>query len=426
VTNSLETAWERTDRIFGFVADHALLARPIPLRQPLLFYVGHLPAFAWNHLGRGALGLPAFAPDLDALFETGIDPPDDAEPPRRDDATLWPALDRVLAFRDRVRSELCSALLEPALAEVLPMVLEHELMHQETLLYMLQQLPAAAKRPPADLAAKPARPGVSPVRERVRISAGPAHLGACSGEFCWDNEQPEFDVCTEAFDIDSLPVTHREFREFVSAGCYADPRLWTQDGWRWLQQTRRVMPHGWSAKADDWRTATLFGEVPFDDAAEWPASVSHCEAQAFASWSGARLPSENEFHRAAFATPDGGLRPHPWGDAAPAPEHANLGLRHWGPTPVGSHPRGASAFGVHEMVGNGWEWTATPFRPFPGFRPFPRYRRYSADFFDERHFVLLGGSWATDLRLVRRSFRNWFQPHYPYVFTKFRRAYSDR
>jgi len=148
VTDSLEAAWERTDRIFGFVADEALLVRPIPLRQPLLFYVGHLPAFAWNHLGRGVLGLPSFASDLDALFEAGIDPPDDAEPPRQDDATLWPPLDRVLAFRDRVRLELCAVLGDPALAEVLSMVLEHELMHQETLMYMLQQLPAAAKRPP--------------------------------------------------------------------------------------------------------------------------------------------------------------------------------------------------------------------------------------------------------------------------------------
>jgi ergothioneine biosynthesis protein EgtB len=423
---ALEAAWKRTDRIFGFVADHALLARPIPLRQPFLFYVGHLPAFAWNHLGRGALGLPAFAPDLDALFEAGIDPPDDAEPPRQDDAALWPRLDRVLAYRDRVRRDLRRVLGEPATAEVLPMVLEHELMHQETLTYMLQQLPAADKRPAADLAAAPAGPAVSPARERVRVSAGPAHLGACSDGFCWDNEQPEYDLPTEAFEIDSLPVTNREYREFVSAGCYADPRLWTPDGWRWLRHTRRAMPHGWSANAHDWSVATLFGEVPFDDAAEWPASVSHCEAQAFARWSGARLPSEHEFHRAAFATPEGGLRPHPWGDAAPAPEHANLGLGRFGPTPVGSHPLGASAFGVHELVGNGWEWTETPFRPFPGFRPLERYRGYSANYFDERHFVVLGGSWATDLRLVRRSFRNWFQPHYPYVFTKFRRVYSDR
>jgi ergothioneine biosynthesis protein EgtB len=426
VSNALEAAWERTDRIFGFVADEKLCARPIPLRQPLLFYVGHLPAFAWNHLGRGALGLPPFAAELDALFEAGIDPPDDAEPPRQDDAALWPPLGRVLAYRDSIRNNLRGALGEPALSEVLPLVLEHELMHQETLLYMLQQLPAAAKRPPADLASAPELRAVSPARERVRIPAGPAHLGAAPGGFCWDNERPAHVVHTEAFEIDTLPVTHREFREFVSDGGYADPRLWTEDGWRWLQQTRRAMPHGWSANADDLSVATLFDEVPFDAAAEWPVSVSHCEAQAFVRWSGARLPGEHEFHRAAFATPDGGLRPHPWGDAAPAPEHANLGLGRWGPTRVGSHPLGASAFGVHELVGNGWEWTATPFRPFPGFRPLDRYRNYSAAFFDERHFVLLGGSWATDLRLVRRSFRNWFQPHYPYVFTKFRRVYSDR
>jgi iron(II)-dependent oxidoreductase len=293
-------------------------------------------------------------------------------------------------------------------------------------MYMLQQLPDAARRLPADLAAAPERPTVSPAGVRVGVSAGPAHLGARSGGFCWDNELPEHDLHTEAFEIDSLPVTHREFRDFVSAGCYSDPRLWTQDAWRWLQRTRRSMPHGWSATGHDWSVATLFGDVPFDAAADWPASVSHCEAQAFARWSGARLPSEHEFHRAAFATPDGGLRPFPWGDASPGREHANLGLRRWGPSPVGSHPLGTSAFGVHEMVGNGWEWTSTPFRPFPGFRPMKRYPGYSANFFDDRHFVLLGGSWATDLRLVRRSFRNWFQPHYPYVFTKFRRVYSDR
>lgn len=417
---ALEAAWERTDRIFAFVADQALLARPIPLRQPLLFYVGHLPAFAWNHLGRGALGLPAFAPELDTLFEAGIDPPDDAEPPPQDDAALWPPLERVLAYRDRVRSELRGGIDEPALAELWPMVLEHELMHHETLMYMLQQLPAAAKRPPADLASEMHKPSVP--RERVSIPAGPAHLGSGSDEFRWDNERPEHDVHVEAFAIDSLPVTNGEFREFVAAGCYADSRLWTPDGWRWLQQTGRAMPHGWSGAG----VAALFGEVPFDDAADLPASVTHCEAQAFARSCGARLPSENEFHRAAFATRDGGLRLHPWGDAAPAPEHANVGFRRLGPAPVGARPQGASAFGVHELVGNGWEWTGTPFRSFPGFRPMDRYRNYSTAFFDDRHFVLLGGSWATDLRLVRRSFRNWFQPHYPYVFTKFRRVYPDR
>jgi ergothioneine biosynthesis protein EgtB len=426
VTDALEAAWARTDTIFGFVSDDGLLARPIPLRQPFLFYVGHLPAFAWNHLGRGVLGLPSFAPDFDALFEAGIDPPDDAAPARHDDAALWPPLERVYAYRDRVRSILRSARDEAALADVLPMVLEHELMHHETLLYMLQQLPAEAKRPATDLAAGPTTDAASAKHERVRVPAGTARLGVNGDGFYWDNERPEYDVPTEAFEIDALPVTNREFREFVLAGGYADRRLWTEDAWRWLMQTHRAAPHGWSDVKGDGRVATLFGDAPFDRAAAWPASVTHCEAQAFLRWSGGRLPSESEFHRAAFATPEGELRAHPWGDAAASPEHANVHLHRWGPAPVGSYPSGVSAFGVHELVGNGWEWTGTPFRPFPGFQPLDRYRGYSTNFFDDRHFVLLGGSWATDRRLVRRSFRNWFQPHYPYVFTKFRRVYSNR
>jgi ergothioneine biosynthesis protein EgtB len=312
------------------------------------------------------------------------------------------------------------------LADVLPMVLEHELMHHETLLYMLQQLPAEAKRPATDLAAGPTTDAASAKHERVRVPAGTARLGVNGDGFYWDNERPEYDVPTEAFEIDALPVTNREFREFVLAGGYADRRLWTEDAWRWLMQTHRAAPHGWSDVKGDGRVATLFGDAPFDRAAAWPASVTHCEAQAFLRWSGGRLPSESEFHRAAFATPEGELRAHPWGDAAASPEHANVHLHRWGPAPVGSYPSGVSAFGVHELVGNGWEWTGTPFRPFPGFQPLDRYRGYSTNFFDDRHFVLLGGSWATDRRLVRRSFRNWFQPHYPYVFTKFRRVYSNR
>jgi formylglycine-generating enzyme required for sulfatase activity len=294
---------------------------------------------------------------------------------------------------------------QPALHPVLPMVLEHELMHHETLMYMLEQLPSWARRPyprgPADnVAGSVRRAG------RIRIPAGPARLGAArDGRFRWDNEHPEHVVPTAAFEIDALPVTNRAFREFVASGGYAERRLWSDDAWRWLTRRPSDAPR-LPAEAED----------------EWPAYVMHCEAQAFARFRGARLPSEAEFHRAAFATPEGGLRAHPWGDAAPGPEHGNLGFLRFSPAPVGAFPEGRSAFGVHELVGNGWEWTATPFRPFPGFEPLARYPGYSADFFDERHFVLLGASWATDARLVRRSFRNWFQPHYPYVFAKFRLA----
>jgi formylglycine-generating enzyme required for sulfatase activity len=137
--------------------------------------------------------------------------------------------------------------------------------------------------------------------------------------------------------------------------------------------------------------------------------VSFAEALAYARWKHADLMTEAEFHRAAEGAP--------WGD----PGTANIGFTNWAPTPVGAYRNGASRWGVLDLVGNGWEWTRTKFAPFPGFTAWARtYPGYSADFFDDQHFVMLGGSWATDPALARRSFRNWFQPHYPYVFATFR------
>jgi ergothioneine biosynthesis protein EgtB len=415
---TLRAAWERSDRLFGLLAPEAVLARPIPLRQPFLFYVGHLPAFAWNHLWRRVAGRPAFAPHLDDLFERGIDPPDDREAPA-DDAQAWPPYEEVLAYRDRVRTALPEILDDPRVRAVLPMVLEHELMHHETLLYMVQELPTSLK---GGAGSHPeAQKGECASPSLAFVPGGTAVLGAPrNGRFRWDNEHEELTVEVPAFRIDALPVTNREFREFVEDGGYGEQRLWTEDGWAWVSRHKPRQPGSWITEDGKIRVRTALGKRSFDEAADWPASVMHCEASAFARWRGARLPTEAEYHRAAFATPDGERREHPWGDEPPGPEHGNIGFRLWSPAPVGTHPAGASAFGVHELVGNGWEWTSTPFRPLPGFRPLEGYEGYSADFFDDQHFVMLGGSWATDVALVRRSFRNWFRPHYPYVFSKFR------
>jgi formylglycine-generating enzyme required for sulfatase activity len=177
----------------------------------------------------------------------------------------------------------------------------------------------------------------------------------------------------------------------------------------------------WRRARRGWAQQTLFDEVPLDEAGDWPVYVSWAEARAYCAWRGARLPTEPEWHRAAYGAPDGSLRSHPWGEDPPSARHGNFGLRQWSPTPVGRFPDGASAWGALDLVGNGWEWTDTVFGPLPGFTPYIRtYPGYSADFFDGRHYVLRGASWATDATLIRRSFRNWFQPHYPYVFAKFR------
>jgi formylglycine-generating enzyme required for sulfatase activity len=148
--------------------------------------------------------------------------------------------------------------------------------------------------------------------------------------------------------------------------------------------------------------------------------VSHAEASAYARWNGRRLPTEPEYHRAAFGTPEGPERAFPWGDTEPSAERGNFGGERDDPVPAGSRLAGASAWGVQELVGNGWEWTSTPFAPFEGFAPMATYPQYSADFFDGRHFVLKGASPATPAALVRRTFRNWFQARYSYVYAKFR------
>jgi len=422
----LREAWRRSDRLFALLSDGAWLEQPIPLRQPFLFYLGHLPAFAWNQLGRGLLGLPAFRPDLDQLFERGIDPVGvDAFVPQ----ASWPGHAEVIEYRDRVRGTLADALSDPAFpsagAAVAAMAVEHERMHHETLLYMVQELDHRLKVRPGGWPALPLMAGPR-VAKTVDVPEGEATLGAAPGSlpFGWDNEFPERRVEVPAFAIDALPVTNADLLELVRDGGYAEPRLWDEQDWEW--RTRRCVhhPHSWLRDGHRFRVRSLLEDVPFALAAEWPAMVSRAEASAYARWKGARLPSEAEWHRAARGTPAGDERRHPWGDEPPADRHGCFGFRHGSPVPVGSLPDGASAWGVHELVGNGWEWTGTPFAPFPGFEPMPRYPGYSADFFDDRHFVLLGGSWATDEALLRPSFRNWFQPHYPYVFAKFRCARS--
>jgi ergothioneine biosynthesis protein EgtB len=417
----VEVAWQRSDALFELLRPEALPARPIALRQPFIFYLGHLPAFAWNHLGRRLRGLPPVNDAFDELFARGIDPLDESGVPP---APNWPPVEDVYGYRDEVRAAIREAFgagRERRARErwLLAMVLEHELMHHETLLYMLQALPLAHKIRPEGVEYAFERhvdPG-----EQVKIPGARVRLGAAPGSlpFGWDNEFPIWVTDAPAVTMDVAPVRNADFLEFVEANGYARPDLWTAEAWRW--RTRRGLEHplSWARENGRWAQRTLFENLPLERAAEWPVAVSLAEASAYARFRGRRLPTEVEFERAAYGTAER-PRAHPWGDDAPLPEHGNFDFRHWSPTPVGSHPAGASPEGVRELVGNGWEWTSTVFGPYPGFKPMPEYPGYSSAFFDGTHHVLRGASWATDRALLRRSFRNWFQPHYPYVFAKFR------
>jgi ergothioneine biosynthesis protein EgtB len=289
-------------------------------------------------------------------------------------------------------------------------------MHQETLLYMWHQIPYGLKRRPAGY--RP-RVGGAPVDGWVDVPRGCATLGVTRDAipFGWDNEFPALVEDVAAFRIDRFDVTNARFLEFVDAGGYRRREWWAAEDWDWINIEHRSHPPFWERDDGRWYWRGMFERVPLPLA--WPVYVTLAEASACARWSGARLPTEAEFQRAAYGSPHGERR-HPWGSADPDAQHGVFDFSSWDPEPAGSHPAGASAWGAEDLVGNGWEWTSTPFLPFPGFRAIPSYPEYSADFFDGQHFVMKGASPATARELLRPTFRNWFRPRYPYVYATFR------
>ena len=418
---------DRSRQIFDLVTEDAYYERPISLRHPIVFYEGHLPAFSFNTLVKRALERKGIDDRLERLFARGIDP---STASAAGSANDWPARDEVKAFAAEADARVIAALASEELdrpghplldgAEAAYAILEHEAMHQETLLYMWHRLPAAQKRRPASYA--PRVDGVDPGRELVDIQPGRATLGVDrkSIPFGWDNEHPAHRVDVQAFRIDRHNVTNSQYLEFVESGGYEDAQWWPDDDWEWLKAEGIAHPTFWSQRGGTWLWRGMFDCLALP--LSWPVYVSHAEASAFARWRGGRLPTEAEFQRAAFGTPTESERTHPWGSDPPSRTRGVFDFDSWDPQPAGSHPDGASAWGVEDLVGNGWEWTSSPFEPFTGFRAAASYPEYSADFFDGAHFVMKGASPATARELIRPTFRNWFRPRYPYVYATFRTA----
>jgi gamma-glutamyl hercynylcysteine S-oxide synthase len=422
----LQQARAETDRLFDHVKPEFLYQRPIPERHRIVFYVGHLEAFDWNLLRERILGRTSFHSEFDNLFAFGIDPVDGGLP--SDQPSDWPSLVQVREYVSQVRQALDdglaaawsqpSELEESSRNQLLQVAIEHRLMHAETLAYMLHQLPFDNK------VRKPRLPElvVPQVEPRmIEIPAGPATLGISRRDtnlFGWDNEYESHTIAVPAFSIDQYEVTNREYLDFMNAGGYENQALWREADWKWRTQHDVSHPVFWNRVNGQWQYRTMFENVPLP--LDCPVYVSHAEATAYARWAGKSLPTEAQWHRAAYGATEGAERPYPWGTEEPDRRFGNFDFESWDPTPVGAFRQGDSAFGVGDLIGNGWEWTATVFSPFAGFQPFEFYPGYSANFFDGAHYVMKGGSARTAACMLRRSFRNWFQPHYQYVYAGFR------
>ncbi|KAI8883365.1 hypothetical protein K501DRAFT_249721 [Backusella circina FSU 941] len=435
-----EELWKLTDVVTRQMInrDTMLFERPISLRHPFIFYLGHIPAFLDIQITRhkadvevnrhGGFTSPQHFADI---FERGIDPDMDdptqcnphSEVPIND--SDWPDYESILQYQNQVR-ERVKRLLEYweseieqtgksfldghperiRRARILFMCFEHEAMHLETLLYMLNQ--SQLVLPPAGVSEPSWKqmPYVSMTDDAILLDApmveladGNVVLGhqdsenadltrsdASSIEFGWDNEHPQRQVHVASFKIQSRPVTNGEYYKYYKS----TPQC--------------KMPASWCLKDgnDDIYVRTLFGPCPLAYAKNWPIQVSYNEALEYAQSKGSSIPTEAQLVR--------------FRDATKHYKFPNIGFKHWTPTDVDNQH-------IHVM-GDAFELTSTVWDTHNGFEPSEIYPGYSADFFDGKHNVLLGGSWATHPRMAyRKSFRNWYQAGYPYVFSTFRLCY---
>ncbi len=320
-----------------------------------------------------------------------------------------PGLDEVRAYRaavdDRLLALLASRGTEPRLLELVELGLNHEQQHQEL---MLTDLKHMLSRNPLWPAYRPAAEGDSraevPALEWYEFSAGIHELGHAGAGFCFDNELPRHKVYVEDFRLASRLVANAEYLAFVDAGGYDDPRLWLSDGWDWRIAQGRTHPLYWRRGADGWQEFTLAGAQALDPARP-VVHVSLYEADAFARWAGARLPTEAEWEHAASV-----CRAEP--DAADA---------HFADS-TEFHPRAARGAGLTQLFGDAWEWTQSSYAPYPGFTPGAgAIGEYNGKFMVNQ-YVLRGGSCATPERHLRASYRNFFPAGACWQFSAIRLA----
>jgi iron(II)-dependent oxidoreductase len=442
------------DRSLGLTVESLdeseLTGQVSPLMSPLVWDLAHIGNYEEQWLLRAAAGSAAIRPEIDDLYDA-------FEHPRSTRPSL-PLLSpdessRYIAeVRRRVLDSLEHVTLSGPLAEdgfVYNMVIQHEHQHDETMLATHQLRkggPALLDREtaggygevggavtsahvPGEARAGEGygevggalRRGTGRLPREVLVPAGPFLMGTSTDPWAYDNERPGHVVDLPAFLIDTTPVSNAAYLGFVEDGGYGDPRFWHPGGRRWLEHSGKSTPAFWRQEGGQW-LRRRFGRVeplPMDEPVQ---HVCWYEADAYARWAGRRLPTEAEWEKAASWDPVADRKRRlPWGDADGVGAHANVGQRVLHPTPVGSHPEGMSAYGVHQMVGDVWEWTATDFHGYPKFRSFP-YKEYSEVFFGAEYKVLKGGSWATHPLSARPTFRNWDYPIRRQIFAGFRCA----
>ncbi len=371
-----------------------------PEFSPVGWHLGHMAFTESRWILEHLAGQSPLYPQYQCLFAADGLP----KAARQDLPELAWLLDYLAAVRSRVLDFLQTA---PILEQerLWYWLLQHESQHSETMTFLLQLRRWQVRE---GWPGAPAQPWSrrDDRDDMIVIPAGEGCLGY-EGLLAQDNERPCLRVALAAYAIDRFPVTCEEYQGFLAAGGYQRREFWSAAGWRWLQEQPVDRPLYWST-AREWARHPVCG-------------VSWYEAEAYATFVQKRLPTEAEWAWAARGQPDGQSGLYPWGAQPPSASRCNYGGLIGHTTPVDAYPAGRSPEGGWDWLGNVWEWTATRFAGYPGFVPYP-YAGYSQVYFDDQHYVLRGGSWATQPWSLRGSFRNWYQPGVRQILAGFRCA----
>jgi len=392
--------------IVGPLSDADATVQPMDDASPAKWHLAHTTWFFETFVLREQLpGYRAFDDRFDYLFNSYYEAKGPRHPRPRRGMLSRPSLEAVLRWRCHVDHFLGDALprLSPDACDMVTLGLAHEQQHQELMLTDLLHLFSQNPLLPA-MWESPARTYSTACSDRKWIEGthGIVEIGHDGSGFAFDCEGPRHPVFLHRHALADRPVTNGEWIEFIADGGYADPALWLADGWAWVQREAIGAPLYWRGTDEGWHDFGLDGLHPIDPSAP-VTHISHYEADAFARWAGARLPTEVEWESAAQAF-----------DAMSGNQLDEAG-------PV--RPRSAQGGpGFRQLFGDVWEWTGSAYLPHPGFRPAEgAVGEYNGKFMSGQQ-VLKGSSCATPRGHTRASYRNFFYPHQRWQFTGLRLA----
>ncbi|MDH3288809.1 MAG: ergothioneine biosynthesis protein EgtB [Betaproteobacteria bacterium] len=399
---------QRTRALAAPLSAEDCTIQSMPDASPVKWHLAHTTWFFETFvLAPYVPGYRLFNPSYRVLFNSYYNSVGERHPRPERGMLSRPKLEEVLAYRHRVDEAVLQLLAgERLLPEVGPLIelgLHHEQQHQELILTDVKHLLSRNPLKPAYQKQWP----LTPIRARDRgwkpLEAGLREIGHAGSEFCFDNETPRHRVWLNAFQIASHPVTHGDFIEFIEDGGYRRPELWLSAGWDSVTARGWQAPEYWDRRDGQWHSFTLHGEVPVDPHTPI-CHVSFFEADAFARWANARLPTEAESEIAARDTPLGG-------------NFLESGALH--PLALREAPADGA---LAQAFGDVWEWTRSDYGPYPGFHPAAgAVGEYNGKFMCGQ-YVLRGGSCVTPSSHIRATYRNFFPPEARWQFSGLRLA----